>query len=509
MSNSFNVTRFAPSPTGYIHIGNVRSAIYPYLIAKQTKHGVFILRIEDTDRTRYVPGATELITETLAWLGLDWDEGIEKGGEHGPYYQSERRDIYHAYARKLIESGRAYADNTSSEQIAEYRKQDNAAKVPYLYRNHRPTDTPAWEPGIPLRFKSEPKNVSWHDEVMGDLSTGPEVMDDIILIKADGLPTYNFAHIVDDYEMKVTHIVRGVEYLSSMPNYLAIYEALGIEHPKFISLPHVLAPQGNKKLSKRDGAKSVVDYKDEGVLPEAMLNYLACLGWNDGTEEEIYSMEDLLKKFSVDRIQNSGARFDETKLMWQNGQWIRKIFDEKGCDELYDRTVSRDNAAIKSHAENPSRDSLINFWPKAAMDYPESYRKKVLTIIYDRLKTLSDLRSYTNYFFEDPEIDLEFLQDNKFIKKLSETEQRDLLSLAIEKLSDIPAENWNEKTLQDTLNSLLAETAQKPAQLFSLIRIAISYANFSPALHLTMAVLGKNVTLARLNATRSAIVNDL
>ena len=507
---SKNITRFAPSPTGYIHLGNLRSAIYPYLIAKQSDDGGdYILRIEDTDQARYVAGATDLIKETLVWMGLNWDEGIEKGGPAEPYYQSERRDIYHKYARKLIEAGRAYADPTTPEQINEYRQADNAAKKPFLYRNHRPSDTPAWEPGIPLRFKSEPKSVSWHDEVMGDMSTGPEVMDDIILIKADGLPTYNFAHIVDDYEMKITHIVRGVEYLSSMPNYLAIYEALGIEHPKFVSLPHVLATIGNKKLSKRDGAKSAVDYRDDGVLPEAMLNYLACLGWNDGTEQEIYSMDDLLKSFSIDRIQNSGARFDEVKLLWQNGQWIRKIFDEQGCDALYDRTVSRDKASVDSHKENPSRDSLVNFWPEEAMDYPEEYRKKVLSIIYDRLKVLSDLREYTGYFFKDPEIDLEFLQSNKFIKKLSETEQRDLLSAAVDKLSAIPEEKWNADNLQTALNELLEETAQKPAQLFSLIRIAISFANFSPALHLTMEVLGRNVTLARLNAAKSAVVNDL
>ncbi len=509
MTISSNITRFAPSPTGYIHLGNVRSAIYPYLIAKQSKDGKFILRIEDTDQARYVVGATDLIKETLVWLGLDWDEGIEKGGEHGPYYQSERRDIYHEYARKLVVIGRAYADPTSPEQIAEYRKADNAAKKPYLYRNHRPDTNIAWEPGIPLRFKSEPKSVSWHDEVMGDLSTGPEVMDDIILIKADGLPTYNFAHIVDDYEMQITHIVRGVEYLSSTPNYLALYEALGIKHPKFISLPHVLATQGNKKLSKRDGAKSAIDYKDEGVLPEAMLNYLACLGWNDGTEQEIYSMADLLKAFSIDRIQNSGARFDEVKLLWQNGQWIRKIYDEQGCNALYDRTVSRDLASQRSYQENPSRNSILNFWPEEAMNYSEDYRKQVLSIIYDRLKVLSDLREYTTYFFSDPEINLEFLQNNKFIKKMSETEQKDLLGSVIEKLTAIDEASWTAEVLQNNLNELLVSTEKKPAQLFSLIRIALSFATFSPALHLTMSVLGKNTTLARLNATRSAIVNDL
>ncbi|MBQ3309417.1 glutamate--tRNA ligase [Candidatus Saccharibacteria bacterium] len=510
LKNSHFVTHFAPSPTGYIHLGNVRSAIYPYLIAKQT-NGTFILRIEDTDRSRFVDGATDLILETLTWLGLNWNEGIEVGGPHAPYYQSERRDIYHAYARKLLEKGRAYADNTSPEKINEYRKADNEKKIPYLYRNHRPEklDSTVWEPGTPLRFKSEPKSYKWHDEVMGDLSTGPEVLDDIILIKADGMPTYNFAHIVDDLEMCVTHIVRGVEYLSSMPNYLNIYEALEIEHPKFVSLPHVLATTGNKKLSKRDGAKSVIDYKDEGVLPEAMLNYLACLGWNDGTEQEIYSKEELEKSFSINRIQSSGARFDEVKLLWQNGQWIRKIFDEQGVDALYAKTISKDEAAKAAHEANPNRDNLINFWPDSAKNYSEEYRKRVLSIIYDRLKTLSDLRSYTGYFFEDPRIDLEMLASNKFIKKLSETEQRDLLSLVIDQLNSISEPNWTAETLQDTLNHLLEQSGKKPAELFSLIRIALSFAQFSPALHLTMEVLGKNTTLSRLNATRSAIVNDL
>lgn len=510
------VTRFAPSPTGYIHIGNVRSAIYPYLIAKQAG-GTFILRIEDTDQTRYVAGATELIEETLAWLGLNWDEGVEVGGKHGPYLQSERRDIYHAYARKLIESGRAYPDDTSPEKINEYRKADNEKKMPYLYRNHRPEaaekagtkDAVAWQPGTPLRFKSEPKNYSWHDEVMGDLSTGPEVCDDIVLIKADGMPTYNFAHIVDDYEMQVTHIVRGVEYLSSMPNYLGIYEALKITPPKFVSLPHVLATQGNKKLSKRDGAKSVVDYKDEGVLPEAMLNYLACLGWNDGTEQEIYSMKELLSAFSVERIQNSGARFDEVKLLWQNGQWIRKIFDEQGVDALYQRTISEDAAAVAAHEANPARDSLKNFWPEEAMDFPEEYRKKVLSIIYDRLKTLGDLKIYTGYFFADPELNMEMLTTNKFLKKMSEKEQADLLGQVVDRLREIPTEKWEADTLQEALNALLTETGRKPAELFSLIRIAISFAPFSPALNMTMEVLGRDVSLARLNSVRSAVVNDL
>lgn len=476
------ITRFAPSPTGYIHIGNVRSAIYPYLVAHQTG-GKMILRIEDTDRERYVEGATELIEDTLKWLGLEWDEGPIVGGEHGPYFQSERLEVYHAWAKKLLESGRAYADPTPSEKIEEYRKECNEKKIPFLYRNFRPENPPEWEPGMPIRFKSEPKDYEWHDEVMGDMKTGPEVLDDIILIKKDGYPTYNFAHIVDDAEMGVTHVMRGVEYLSSTPNYLALYEAFGLTRPKLVSLPHILAPSGNKKLGKRDGAKSVTEYRDDGILAEAMLNYLACLGWNDGTEQEIYTKEELIEKFSVERIQNSGARYDETKLMWVNGQWIRKIFDEQGARALYERT--------------------IGFWPEEAAAYSEEYRIQVLSIIYDRLKTLSDLREMTRYFFVEPEINVELLTGNKFLKKMSEAEIEGLLKTAIAKLSSVA--EWNADNLQVALNELLAETEKKPAELFSLIRIAVSFAPFSPALNLTLEVLGREVSLARLNAVARSI----
>ena len=476
------ITRFAPSPTGYIHIGNVRSAIYPYLIARQN-NGKMILRIEDTDRARYVEGATELIENTLEWLGLNWDEGPIVGGPNGPYFQSERMEIYHKWARKLIASGRAYADPTPPEKIAEYREKCNKEKVPFLYRNFRPKNAPEWELGMPLRFKAEPKSYTWHDEVMGDMHAGPEVLDDIILIKKDGYPTYNFAHIVDDAEMGVTHVMRGVEYLPSTPNYLALYEALNLTPPKLVSLPHILAPQGNKKLGKRDGAKSVTEYRDDGVLAEAMLNYLACLGWNDGTEQEVYTKDELVKNFSLDRIQTSGARYDETKLLWLNGQWIRRIYTEQGAEALYARTA--------------------NFWPEIAKDFSDEYKLKVLSIIYDRLKTLSDLREMTTYFFEDPRIDLDTLINNKFLKKLSEAELENLLKQSIAKLTDL--KDWNADTLQEALNELLAETSKKPAELFSLIRIAVSFAPFSPALNLTMEVLGREITLARLNAVARSI----
>lgn len=243
-------------------------------------------------------------------------------------------------------------------------------------------------------------------------------------------------------------------------------------------MPHILAPTGNKKLGKRDGAKSVTEYRDDGVLSEAMLNYLACLGWNDGTEKEIYTKEELIDSFSLDRIQTSGARYDEVKLFWLNGQWIRRIFTEQGADALYARTAK--------------------FWPESANSFSDEYKIQVLSIIYDRLKTLSDLRTMTTYFFEDPRIDLDMLINNKFLKKFSESELESLLKQAVAKLTSL--KDWNAEGLQAALNELLADTGKKPAELFSLIRIAISFAPFSPALNLTMAVLGREVTLARLNA---------
>ena len=283
--------------------------------------------------------------------------------------------------------------------------------------------------------------------------------------------------------MGVTHVMRGVEYLSSTPNYLALYEALGLECPKLVSLPHILAPQGNKKLGKRDGAKSVTEYRDDGVLPEAMLNYLACLGWNDGTEKEIYTKEELIKAFSLDRIQTSGARYDETKLLWLNGQWLRRIFDENGADALFSRTKG--------------------FWPESAASATDEYKLKVLSIIYDRLKTISDLRTMTNYFFEDPTIDLDMLIKNKFLKKLSESELESLLKQTNAELSAL--KTWDADSLQNALNQLLSQTGKKPAELFSLIRIAVSFAPFSPALNLTLETLGREVSLARLNAVAEAI----
>jgi len=475
------VTRFAPSPTGYIHIGNLRSAIYPFLLARQAE-GTFILRIEDTDRARYVEGATELIEATLKWLWLNWDEGPDVGGPHAPYFQTERVKSYEEWGRKLLAKGLAYADVRTPEEIEELRKDAASKKQPFLIRNYRPKKTPEWEPGMPLRFKqTELGPVEWDDAVYGHMTAGPEVLDDIILIKKDSLPTYNFGHIVDDAEMGVTHVIRGQEYLSSMPNYVTLYKALDLKVPVLVHMPHILRPDGRKKLGKRDGAKSADDYKRDGILAEAMLNYLACLGWNDGTEQEIYTLEELIEKFSIDKIQRAGGRFDEAKLLWLNGQWIRKL----PMDVLYNRTIEGD------------------FWPAASAGYDDDYRLQVLGIVYDRLKVLGDLRDYTEYFFADPRVDIEMITKNKMLSKFSEA---DLINMLTAVRDEMVGVNWSEDDIQEVLNSLLEKTGRKPGELFSLVRIAMSFAGFSPALNQTLFVLGRNVVLARLSRVIEVLV---
>ncbi len=465
-------TRFAPSPTGYIHVGNVRAALFPWLLARQQK-GTYILRIEDTDQARFVDGATDLILDTLEWLGIDWDEGPRKGGDYGPYVQSERRDIYKAWAQKLVDKGLAYADPYTPEEVQTFREEAKALKKPFLYRDHRPETPPAWDGTQPLRLKvTDIKRYTWNDPVMGELSAGPEVLDDFILMKADGLPTYNFAHIVDDAEMNITHVIRGLEYISSIPRYLSLYEALGLEVPVLACLPHIMAPDGKKKLGKRDGAKSVQEYRTDGILPEAMLNFLASMGWNDGTEQELFTRDELIEKFSLDRVQRSGARFDEQRLLWMNGQWIRRL----SLDDLYART--------------------LKYWPKSAEASDEAYKKQVLALVQDRLKTLAELPMMTKYFFEEPVVNTELISENKQLKKLSPDDISTLLGAVKIELENL--ESWTPEALQECLNHLLDTMGQKPGILFSLVRIVTTWAPFSPQLNDTLALLGKAKTLERM-----------
>lgn len=320
-------TRFAPSPTGFMHVGGVRTALYAWLYAR--KHGgKFILRIEDTDKNREVEGSIGHIIECLKWLGITWDEGIDIGGPYEPYLQSGRLESYHTYARKLISDGNAYPDPYTAEELEGFRKQAEAEKRPFLFRDHRPETILPWDGKTSLRFRvPEIKRYTWNDLVRGELSAGEEALDDFILLKADGFPTYNFAHIIDDLEMKITHIMRGEEFVSSTPKFLSLYEALGIERPEIATMPVILGTEGTKKLGKRDGAKDLLTYRDEGYLPEAMVNFLALLGWNPGTDQEIMSVEEIIAQFDLDRVQRSGAQFDETKLLHTNREWMRKLPD--------------------------------------------------------------------------------------------------------------------------------------------------------------------------------------
>lgn len=464
-------TRFAPSPTGFLHVGGIRTALFAYLVARQAG-GEFILRLEDTDKVREVEGSADHLIKSLRTLGLDYNEGPDIGGPYAPYKQSDRLDIYKQWAQKLIDAGRAYADPYTPEEVQKFREDAQAQKKAFLYRDHRPENPPAWDGSQPLRFKSEPEAYQWHDEVMGDLSTGPEVIDDFILIKSDGYPTYNFAHIVDDAEMHITHVIRGQEFISSQPNYLNLYEAFGLDRPIFATMPHILAPTGGKKLGKRDGAKDVLDYVRDGYLPETLVSFIATLGWNDGTEQEVFTKDELIQKFSLDRVQRSGARFDEQRLLWMNGQFIRELTPE----DLY----SRVNA----------------FWPNSALDADEAYKKQVLGLVQDRLKTLNDLPVLSRYFFEEPTPNLDLITTNKQLKKLSSEEQAGLLSAA---KTALESSDWTSDAIQETLNQLLETTGQKPGILFSLVRIATTWAPFSPQLNDTLALLGKDRTLARLD----------
>jgi glutamyl-tRNA synthetase len=470
-------TRFAPSPTGYLHVGGIRTALFAWLVARQAG-GRFILRFEDTDKKREVEGAREHLARSLRALGLEYDEGPDVGGDYGPYVQSERLDNYRQWAQKLIDSGRAYADPYTPEEVQAFREAAQKEKRPFLYRNHRPENPPVWDGTKPLRFKSEPKSYTRSDAVMGQLTTGPEIIDDFILIKSDGYPTYNFAHIIDDFEMQITHIIRGQEFLASIPNYLNLYEALDITPPIMATMPHVLGPDGKKKLSKRDGAKDVLDYIRDGFLPETLVNFIASLGWNDGTEQEIFSIDELIEKFSLSRVQHSGARFDEQRLLWMNGYHIREL----PLDDLYGR--------------------VNDFWPAEAGNYSDAYKKQVLGLVQERLKFFNELPELTTFFFMDLPVNEELISTHKQLKKVEPAELKTLLQTSRDTLA---ASDFRPDDLTRRLNELLETTGQKPAVLFSLIRIATTQAPSSPGLADTLAVLGKERSLARIDTQLAAL----
>jgi glutamyl-tRNA synthetase len=335
------VTRFAPSPTGFMHVGSIRTALYSWLYARKN-NGIMILRIEDTDKEREVSGSIDHIIESLKWLGITWDEGPDIGGPNAPYIQSQRLDSYKKYAKILVEKGLAYADPYTEEELDNFRKKAEEEKRPFLFRDHRPENPPVWDGTQPLRLKIiNIEKIKWHDLVRGELEAGPEALDDFILIKSDGYPTYNFAHIIDDFEMGVTHIFRADEFISSTPKFLALYEALEIKRPEFVTLPPIMGPDGKKKLGKRDGAKDILDYRKEGYLPEAVVNFLALIGWNPGGEKEIFTIEEIIELFEIEKIHTGGAKFNEEKLLWTNREFIKNISNEVFLKEIKNRNPDK------------------------------------------------------------------------------------------------------------------------------------------------------------------------
>lgn len=463
-------TRFAPSPTGALHSGAVRTGLFAWLLARH-HHGQFLLRIEDTDQKREVEGGTQNIIDSLTWLGLTWDEGPGVDGPHGPYIQSQRLEIYKKYAQELVDKGVAYADPYTPEELQTLRQQAQAEKRPFLYRNHRPDNPPVWDGTQALRIRLEPKPWSWDDAVMGKVTMGPEMIDDYIIMKADGFPTYNFCHIIDDHLMGITHVMRSQEFISSVPKFLATHEALGWEPPINAILPAVLDETGKRKLGKRFGAKPILEYRNMGILPSAMLNFMATIGWNDGTEQEVYTIEELVKKFDLSRVQKSGGNFDEQRLLHLNGVHIRRL----SLDELYDKTNG--------------------FWPTEAEGADESYKKAVLALVHERLKFLAELAELTRFFFAAPTIADDTFAGNKQLKKLMPEERTKLLTAAKVALE---ASDFSEADLEQRLRHLVEKLDTKPGILFSLIRVAITGSNVAPGLFETLHVLGKEQTLRRL-----------
>lgn len=468
MSNNKIVTRFAPSPTGFMHVGGVRTALYAWLWARKN-NGQFILRIEDTDKVREVEGSIEHIQKSLKWLGLNWDQGPDIGGLHAPYIQSERLELYKKYANILIEKGFAYPDPYTEEQVEELRKKAELEKKPFLYREHRPEKFDVWDGTKPLRFKiSEIKSYKWGDLVFGDLSAGPEALDDFILIKSDGYPTYNFAHVIDDIEMGVTHVVRGQEFISSTPKFLSLYEALDINPPFFVSLPHILGKDGNKKLGKRDGAKDVLEYGEEGYLPETMINFLVLLGWHPSDDKEIFSIQELIEVFEVERIQKSGAQWNDDKLDWMNKEYLKLLPREKIEEEILKRLP------------------------------PELQNKDLVPVIFERISKWGDIGDMVttgelDLFFKAPEYD-----KSKLIFKNTTPEKiKNNLKLSINALTSLDENNFTKENIKNVLMSI-ADSLESRGELLHPIRFALSGKDQSPDPFTIASIIGKNETLHRL-----------
>lgn len=503
MANKVRV-RFAPSPTGGLHLGGVRTVLYNYLFAR--KHGgEFVLRIEDTDQSRFVAGAEEYIVDCLRWCGIEPDESPEKGGPYAPYRQSERKPEYYQYAKKLVDAGHAYYAFDTPEELEQMRNQykseaGNTAQYDHRTRVHMRNSLtlPAAEvqqlldsntPHV-IRIKMPAgETISFTDMIRGEVTFDTNLVDDKVLLKADAMPTYHLAVVVDDYLMKITHAFRGEEWLPSAPVHLLLWKHLGweAEMPQWAHLPLILKPDGHGKLSKRDGDRlgfpvfamtwkdprtnEVTEgFKERGFLPEAFVNMLAVLGWNDGTEQEIYSMEELIQSFSIDRVHKGGAKFDFEKARWYNNQYIQKL-DGVQLTPL-----------IKPYLE------------QQGITADDNYIATVADMIKERCTLLSDFVPQGSFFFKTPEItELPAIKD-----KWNDSKQSFFAdwSKALEQVID-----WNEQALEQSFNDMVQQQGIKKGDVMLPLRIMLVGGKFGPAVFAIAAMIGKDETLKRIAHT--------
>ena len=470
-------TRFAPSPTGYMHIGNLRTALFEYLIDKH-EGGDFILRIEDTDQGRLVEGATDIIYDTLRTVGLKHDEGPDVGGDHGPYVQSERLPMYKAYAEQLVELGGAHYCFCSEEEIERQRKEADSLGISFKYDDpckhisleEAKARVAAGEPYVIRQTINNVGETYFDDEVYGRIEFDTDVLDESVLIKSDGFPTYNFANIIDDHQMEITHVVRGNEYLSSTPKYNLIYEAYGWDIPTYVHVPPVMKDE-HHKLSKRNGDASFQDLVAKGYLPEAILNYIALLGWSPETEQEIYTLDELIKVFNISRISKSPAIFDIDKLTWMNGVYLRNM----DLDQYYDLVKPYLEEAIHSKVD----------------------LRSVAKILQPRVDTLAQIKESVDFIDELPEYDCAMY----IHKKMKTTLEISLRSLNAAREALAALDDWSEEeTIHDLLLSLPKQLEMKNGQVLWPVRTAITGKQFTPGGAIEIAhILGKEETLKRID----------
>jgi len=476
MANETVRTRFAPSPTGYMHIGNLRTALFTYLIAKKSD-GKFILRIEDTDQERYVEGAVDVIYNTLKACGLNWDEGPDVGGPVGPYIQSERMGIFKEYAEKLVESGHAYYCFCDKERLEEVRKIQVASRISPMYDRHcrnlsKEEIDEKLKAGIPYVIRQKVPTegtTTFHDEIYGDITVENSTLDDQILIKTDGMPTYNFANVVDDHLMGITHVVRGNEYLASSPKYNLLYEAFGWTPPKYIHVEHIMK-NATEKLSKRNGDASFNDLIEKGFMTEAVVNYIALLGWAPKGENEIFTIEELINEFSIDGLSKSPAIFDPVKLKAINGAYIRKLdkadFMEKALPYIK-QTVKREDIDFALLSE----------------------------VLQPRTEIFTDIPEQVDFIDNLPEYDIAMYCH----KKMKTNEETSLIALkeslpVLENISD-----WTVDNIHEALFGLVEKLGVKNGYILWPVRTAVSGKQFTPGGAVEMCyILGKEDTLARI-----------